>query len=253
MLRFARTIYKSVFEGSYQWSKQSTSIRSGNLFKRPYKSLNPYIQFVGRVIRRNGSTDRAYIVSHAGLNQVSRFKEFRLFDQDEQAFLQTRLFSELVPGENKGNDGEMFVKESGAGNDFLDARLQELGVSLLETQHNFVNQEKVGSLVERIKGLTQEEKDLLASLLVEQDPDLVGTFQKTSPHPTVKRKASRSHLHERAKSVTMDVARALGIRQPMKTRTFNPMFNDYKMDYTAGEQENKGAHHSSWCARAKGR
>ncbi len=196
---------------------------------RPYKSLNPYIQFVGRVIRKNGDTDRAYIVSHAGLNQVSRFKEFKLFDQDEQAFLQTRLFSELVTEEKPESSDEMFVKEQKAeGDDFSDSKLLEVGSQLIETQHNFVNKEKVGSLLERIKDLTQEEKELLASLLVEQDPDLVGTFQKSAPHPTAKRKASRSHLNERAKSITMDVARALGIAQPMKTRTFNPLYNDYK-------------------------
>ncbi|MBY0357949.1 MAG: DEAD/DEAH box helicase family protein [Candidatus Obscuribacterales bacterium] len=196
---------------------------------RPYKSLNPYIQFVGRVIRKNGGTDRAYIVSHAGLNQVSRFKEFRLFDQDEQAFLQTRLFSEPVADEKPDNAGEMFVRERGSeSNEFLDSKLLEVGSQLIETQHNFVNKEKVGSLLERIKDLTPEEKELLASLLAEQDPDLVGSFQKSAPHPTAKRKASRAHLNERAKSITIDVARALGITQPMKTRTFNPLYNDYR-------------------------
>lgn len=193
---------------------------------RPYKSLNPYIQFVGRVIRTNGTCDRAYIVSHAGLNQVRRFKEFKLFDKDEQNFLQDHLFSE-------GNDTERdqheksFVDDDSAENALMDAQLNEVGVNAIETQHVFVESEFLNSLAEQIKKLSESDKLLLDQLIKDQQPNSVDSYRKGVPHPTAKRKASRSRLFEESKTIAMQIARDVGIPQPRKTRTFNPRFNDY--------------------------
>lgn len=194
---------------------------------RPYKSLNPYIQFIGRVIRKNGATQRAYLVSHAGLNQVSRFKEFKLFDNDEQAYLQGKLFSDHAACTDKPFvDESPVVKEDNSL--FLESKLHEVGSNQIETQHDFVNQQALESLVEQIKQLNPESTDLLASLLSSQAPDLIKSFQKSNIHPTNKRKAARSKLFESSKSLTMDIARELDLKQPMKTRTFNPLYNDFK-------------------------
>jgi len=75
---------------------------------RPFRSLAPYIQFVGRVMRVVVQNDpdhpdnRGYIVSHVGLNNEERWEEFRELDLEDQALLQEWLRGQ---GGN-GGDGE---------------------------------------------------------------------------------------------------------------------------------------------------
>lgn len=59
---------------------------------RPYRSLAPYIQFVGRIMRvvvQNDPThpdNVGHIVTHLGMNLDARLKEFKEFERDDQAF-----------------------------------------------------------------------------------------------------------------------------------------------------------------------
>lgn len=59
---------------------------------RPFRSLTPYIQFVGRIMRvivQNDPThpdNVGHIVTHLGMNLDQRLKEFREFENDDQAF-----------------------------------------------------------------------------------------------------------------------------------------------------------------------
>lgn len=59
---------------------------------RPYRSLAPYIQFVGRIMRvvvQNDPThpdNMGHIVTHLGMNLDARLKEFKEFEHDDQAF-----------------------------------------------------------------------------------------------------------------------------------------------------------------------
>jgi DNA repair protein RadD len=59
---------------------------------RPFKTLNPYIQFVGRIMRVVVQNDPAHpdnvghIVTHLGMNLDERLKEFKQFESDDQAF-----------------------------------------------------------------------------------------------------------------------------------------------------------------------
>lgn len=191
---------------------------------RPYKSLNPYIQFVGRVIRKNGSTAYSYIVSHAGLNQISRFREFKLFDKDDQEFLQNHLFGdEPKPGKERNGD-ESFV-DDGNGNEPKTAIVRESG-GLIDIGHSFVQMSKIDDILKRLGDLSDAEMDVLRKKL-ESDPDLVSKTAKLIPHPTEQRKASRVNLNESAKSIATDIAAELGLKKPMHSRTLNKMFTDY--------------------------
>ncbi len=73
---------------------------------RPFRSLAPYIQFVGRVMRvlQEGKKDHpdnhAFIVSHVGMNNDARWADFRELDLSDQA-----LFHEWVT-EQAGLTGE---------------------------------------------------------------------------------------------------------------------------------------------------
>lgn len=59
---------------------------------RPFRSLAPYIQFVGRIMRvvvQNDAThpdNVGHIVTHLGMNLDERLKEFKQFENDDQAF-----------------------------------------------------------------------------------------------------------------------------------------------------------------------
>jgi excisionase family DNA binding protein len=59
---------------------------------RPFRTLAPYIQFVGRIMRvvvQNDPThpdNLGHIVTHLGMNLDQRVKEFKQFENDDQAF-----------------------------------------------------------------------------------------------------------------------------------------------------------------------
>ena len=67
---------------------------------RPFRSLSPYVQFVGRVMRVVVQNDarhpdnRGYIVTHVGLNLDQQVSDFRDMEREDAAF-----FKELVEGE----------------------------------------------------------------------------------------------------------------------------------------------------------
>ncbi len=59
---------------------------------RPFRTLAPYIQFVGRIMRVVVQNDPVHpdnvghIVTHLGMNLDERLKEFKQFENDDQAF-----------------------------------------------------------------------------------------------------------------------------------------------------------------------
>ncbi|MDE0447180.1 MAG: DEAD/DEAH box helicase family protein [Spirochaetaceae bacterium] len=73
---------------------------------RPYRSLSPYVQFVGRVLRLAqpdtpySPANHVYLVSHVGLNDERWWSDFTNFDKDDQEFFQEYLQGDLeVDGE----------------------------------------------------------------------------------------------------------------------------------------------------------
>jgi len=71
---------------------------------RPFRSLSPYVQFVGRIMRvlrqgRPGDADNCgTVVSHVGLNTERHWREFRLLDDADQS-----LWAGLAGGEDDDN------------------------------------------------------------------------------------------------------------------------------------------------------
>jgi len=73
---------------------------------RPFRSLSPYVQFVGRIMRvmfqddPSNPANHGYVVSHVGLNNDENWRDFREFDlEDQQVF---REWLEDKPGETGG-------------------------------------------------------------------------------------------------------------------------------------------------------
>lgn len=77
---------------------------------RPYRSLSPYVQFVGRILRLAqpdvpySPANQVYLVSHVGLNDERWWNDFTNFDKDDQEFFREYLQGELeVDGEGDGS------------------------------------------------------------------------------------------------------------------------------------------------------
>ena len=77
---------------------------------RPYRSLSPYVQFVGRILRLAqpdtpySPANHVYLVSHVGLNDERWWGDFTNFDKDDQDFFHEYLQGELeIEGEGDGS------------------------------------------------------------------------------------------------------------------------------------------------------
>jgi hypothetical protein len=76
---------------------------------RPFRSLSPYVQFVGRIMRvmfqddASNPANHGYVVSHIGLNNDANWRDFRDFDlEDQQVF---REWLEAKSGDGVRGDG----------------------------------------------------------------------------------------------------------------------------------------------------
>ena len=193
---------------------------------RPFATLNPYIQFVGRVIRANDDCKNSYVVSHLGLNQSKRFDEFKLFDNDDQAFLQ-----ELLSKENERNGAvgdDSFVEEDdlkSGGSIEETVRIKELGTDVMDFESQFVKgEDKIVRVEQAISELSETERQALFEKLGLQS-DSVSTKKKKRTRPVDERKAAKGLLNEKEKSVAIDVCRSLGVKH--KGRHFNPIYDDF--------------------------
>lgn len=193
---------------------------------RPFKTLNPYIQFIGRVLRENKPAKYCYVVSHLGLNQVKRFEEFKLFDKDDQNFMKTLFASTNIDPtvestfveENPENvDGETDKDTQD------DLQIQQVG-DLRAIGGTFVNEEKVGSISEQYNDLTPEERETFLRQLGLDG----GTIERLKPYkvkPIQKRRAKKNNLNEHAKSITTDILRELKLKT--YGRDFNPLTTNF--------------------------
>lgn len=81
---------------------------------RPFRSLAPYIQFVGRILRATvqnapGHADnRGYVVSHVGMNTDTLYEDLRQLDRDDATFMELLLAGEeVVPPEVTRGDARL--------------------------------------------------------------------------------------------------------------------------------------------------
>jgi DNA repair protein RadD len=188
---------------------------------RPYKTLNPYIQFVGRVLRDNPPAKWCYVVSHLGLNQVRRFEEFKLFDADDKDFMR-KLFEE------QGDAGAEAVFVEG-GDEDGDPQTDEAFVikqssELMDIGGTFVDEDRLHDLITRYNQINESERaKFLKSLGL--DGGTVDAIKPKKIKPIQQRLAKKSSLNEHSKSVTTDVIKALGVKH--KGRDFNKRYENF--------------------------
>jgi DNA repair protein RadD len=88
---------------------------------RPFRSLAPYIQFVGRIMRVIVQNNPAHpdnvghIVTHLGMNLDQRLKEFKQFENDDQAFWEKVIGGEEpeVPTSVRDGSARLMPEERG--------------------------------------------------------------------------------------------------------------------------------------------
>src|SRR6185437_10052730 len=122
----------------------------------PYQTLNPYIQFVGRVLRKNGQTPHSFIVSHLGLNQLRRFEEFKMFDYEDQAFMQ-HLFAEGIGAEATFVNPDTVRRIEYAAEDVPTVR--EIGERTLAFETQFVGEHAVNEVLNKFDQLDNQGKE----------------------------------------------------------------------------------------------
>lgn len=186
---------------------------------RPYRSLTPYIQFVGRILRLavpdvpHSPANQVYLVSHIGLNDERWWTDFTKFDRADQQF-----FAEYLGGEDR-------EVESSASSPRLTLRpfmrvLNETVAKYVKRGFlNGVDATMVRELVETIRskgfdptefGLTEEMIRMrleIAARASQEVPAFAPLIQ-----PQKRREALRGRLAQEARSIADTVINRLGLK-----------------------------------------
>jgi len=111
---------------------------------RPFRTLSPYIQFVGRIMRvvvQNDPThpdNMGHIVTHLGMNLDQRLKEFKQFERDDEAFWEKVIGGEEpeVPADVRAGDKRLSARESSVvvNNEIVDSLWEEEFTSIEDQQ-----------------------------------------------------------------------------------------------------------------------
>jgi DNA repair protein RadD len=190
---------------------------------RPFRSLAPYIQFVGRVMRVvvQGQPDHpdnvGVVISHVGLNNEERWDEFRELDLEDQRLIHEWLEGEREEGEPERGEGgeprrfdETSLVDSELVSHFVDeAFLDPDDDRMLD---NWLTQPLPGPLKGTFGDLMDREQ--LRDRLREQNAEQVEEPRPIPVTPQRRRKAARSRLHERTGSVVARILKDLGISRP---------------------------------------
>lgn len=188
---------------------------------RPYRSLSPYVQFVGRIMRTMSDRDAAdpanhgFVISHVGLNNDPNWDDFREFDLEDQEIF--RLWLESNPQEDFpmfGNgprngrrfDTNMLVHTELLGDflrqSFLDPNDERVIDRILETKIPGVGL-PLSTLMSR-----EQVKEMLSKA---QQNLMDGNPESIPVSPQKRRQTARKRLEERTKSVALRILNDLAL------------------------------------------
>lgn len=184
---------------------------------RPFRSLAPYIQFLGRVMRvvvqnePDHPDNVGYVVSHVGLNNEERWDEFRELDLEDQRLIHDWLAIDPSEDEPEDENGEprrfdaITLVDSELVSHFVDR-------AFLDPDDDRVLDELLAKQIApgvALKDLVDKEK--LREQLREQ---LAAHQEQPAPIPVTpqrRRQTARSRLNERTGSVVARVLKDLGL------------------------------------------
>lgn len=191
---------------------------------RPFRSLAPYIQFVGRIMRvvvQNDPThpdNVGHIVTHLGMNLDERLKEFREFENDDQAFWDKVIGGEepevpqnVLDGTARLRAGERVVVHG----EIVDSLWEEDFTSVEDSQI-------VADLRERLKllGLDDSKAEEMVRL-AQQSPLRKGTpAEPFLVQPQREWEEARKRLNEQAKRLANVLLNHVDLRQTGKEMAY---------------------------------
>lgn len=188
---------------------------------RPYRSLSPYIQFVGRVMRTVEPNDpshpnnQGYVVSHVGLNNEQQWDDFRELDTQDQQLIKT-----WTSGDGGNSDGPA---HDGAGEQ-LGYRFDD-PVAEGEVLSHFLNRSFLDPNDDKIMeewldakgpgGFTYRELGITAEQLRTRQTDRVShdeaPAEGVTVQPQIRRQTLRTRLDSRSKSIHHRILTDLGL------------------------------------------
>lgn len=187
---------------------------------RPYRSLSPYIQFVGRVMRTidqndpNSPNNQGFVVSHVGLNNEEQWDEFRDLDTQDQ---------QTVAGWTRG-EGESSTSRQDGGDDQSAQRFDNpvaqdeqishfLSRSFLDPSDDKVIEQMLdaagpGGFSFRELGISA---DTLRTRFAHRAAQQEAPADAVPVQPQVQRQTVRGRLDSRSKSVHQRILNDVGI------------------------------------------
>lgn len=188
---------------------------------RPFRSLSPYIQFVGRAMRVNvqnapGHADnQGIIVSHVGLNIDRFWDDFKYIDGDDQELVHEWLGAAEVPPDGPNNQraprrrltGEMDVTQEIIDRFLSDPYLDPADDTLIDNAMNVIREQ--GLDLEAL-GLNREElQRRLRHARNRRHPEIP---ERIPVQPQAHRQMLRERLNEMTRSAANRICEALGQR-----------------------------------------
>ena len=188
---------------------------------RPYRSLSPYIQFVGRVMRTvdlndpNSPNNQGFVVSHIGLNNEEQWDEFRDLDTQDQQIV--RGWARSEDGGSDGSAGDGDAEQVAQRFDTpvaQDERISHfLNRSFLDPSDDRVIEEMLdakgpGGFSFRDLGITA---DQLRAQLAHRREHKEEAAEEVPVQPQVRRQTLRRRLDTRSKSVHQRILTDLGL------------------------------------------
>jgi DNA repair protein RadD len=184
---------------------------------RPYRSLAPYIQFVGRILRVIVQNDPlhpdnfGHVVTHVGMNLDQRLVEFKLFEKDDQ-----RFWDEVVGGQDPepsrsdvGGQRRLRVSEQAMAN-------HEIADSLIEEAFVTADEEDLIRELETRMELLGLDSSKARTLVLEQGVQPNVTSKAAEPfqvQPQKQWEESRKRLNEKSKTCANILMNRLGLKR----------------------------------------
>lgn len=187
---------------------------------RPYRSLSPYIQFVGRVMRTidqndaNSPNNQGFVVSHVGLNNEEQWDDFRDLDTQDQ-----QIVRGWARGESSDSGGTGSGEYEQATQRFDDPVAQGellshfLNRSFLDPDDDRIINEMLdakgpGGFSYRELGITA---DQLRLQMKHRSSHQEAPADEVPVQPQVRRQTLRNRLASRSKSIHQRILADLGL------------------------------------------
>lgn len=190
---------------------------------RPFRSLSPYIQFIGRVMRvihegEPGHADNhAFIVSHIGLNNDEQWDDFRELDIDDQKLFREWLTAKAEEELHEDGKGGGTPRRFDVGMNVTDEIISHfIDQSFFDPEDNrvldkFLSKEVAPGLTMADLGVTRE---TLREKLRARQKTLKQTPQAIPVSPQRRRRAAKTRLAQRTGSVVARILKDLKLARP---------------------------------------